>query len=450
MALFVRMIIIAVNMTLHNNIFHSNSYIILICVMCLWPGLVVDTRYDKIQFPAHRIFNIDETSLSTVPGKNCKVLAQRGRKQVGRVESAERGMSTTAVICTSASGSYVPPMVIFARKRMKEELKDGAPPGTAFYCNDSGWMKVEVFVAWFDHFLSFIKPSQEDPALLILDGHLSHTKNLSVIEKARSNFVTILCLPPHTTHKLQPLGVSFMYLLNHYHDKALEKWLTNNPGRVVTVFQISHIFNESYMQACTPLNAINGFKKTGIFPYNPDVFTDIDFAAAEVTEQNEPQNDTVPKENDAVQEHNEEVNDENNAVQEQNDEANKKSIESNEQNYTNESCETTQNQNIQEKAVEDAPEIIDAVVHNSPTPGPSTKPDSPPTIAETSFPQNEGESSLSASSFSAAAPSMCHPLPKIKGRRSQRKRKSVGTVLLTSTPYKNMLEEEKRAKNALE
>jgi hypothetical protein len=52
MALFVRMIIIAVNMTLHNNIFHSNSYIILICVMCLWPGLVVDTRYingvDKI------------------------------------------------------------------------------------------------------------------------------------------------------------------------------------------------------------------------------------------------------------------------------------------------------------------------------------------------------------------------------------------------------------------
>jgi hypothetical protein len=45
MALFVQMIIIAVNMTLHNNIFRSNSYIILICVMCLWPGLVVDTRY---------------------------------------------------------------------------------------------------------------------------------------------------------------------------------------------------------------------------------------------------------------------------------------------------------------------------------------------------------------------------------------------------------------------
>jgi hypothetical protein len=51
MALFVRMIIIAVNMTLHNNIFHSNSYIILICVMCLWPGLVVDTRYNTTSSP---------------------------------------------------------------------------------------------------------------------------------------------------------------------------------------------------------------------------------------------------------------------------------------------------------------------------------------------------------------------------------------------------------------
>jgi hypothetical protein len=52
--LIVRMIIITVNMTLRNNIFHSYSYIILICVMCLWPGLVVDTRYafflEKIEF----------------------------------------------------------------------------------------------------------------------------------------------------------------------------------------------------------------------------------------------------------------------------------------------------------------------------------------------------------------------------------------------------------------
>ncbi|KAJ8939550.1 hypothetical protein NQ314_011086 [Rhamnusium bicolor] len=211
---------------------------------------------DKTRVSTLRIFNVDETSISTVPGRNCKIMAKRGRKQV---------------ICMSAGGSYIPPMLIFSRKRIKEELKDGAPPGTVFVCNDSGWINLEVFAEWFDHFLSHVKPTEEDPAFLILDGHLSHTKNLNVIEKARNKFVTILCLPPHTTHRLQPLDLSFMYPLNHYHDQELEKWLTNHP-------------------ASTPTNAINGFKKAGIIPYNPDVFCVTDFAAAEVTEQDEPEN----------------------------------------------------------------------------------------------------------------------------------------------------------------
>ncbi|GLV33318.1 hypothetical protein CBL_11757 [Carabus blaptoides fortunei] len=118
------------------------------------------------------------------PGKTCKILAKRGKKPVGRVVSAERGVSTMAVICMSADGSYVPPMLIFSRKRMKEELKYGAPPGTTLVCNDSGWMNLDVFAEWFDHILHHVKPTAEDSALLILDGHLSYTKNLNVIEKA--------------------------------------------------------------------------------------------------------------------------------------------------------------------------------------------------------------------------------------------------------------------------
>ncbi|KAJ8959213.1 hypothetical protein NQ318_022475 [Aromia moschata] len=76
--------------------------------------------------------------------------------------------------------------------------------------------------------------SQEDPVLLILDGHLSHTKNLDVILKARENFVTLLCLPPYTTHKLQPLDVGVMFPFNTYMDQALETWMNNHPVRTVT------------------------------------------------------------------------------------------------------------------------------------------------------------------------------------------------------------------------
>ena len=200
--------------------------------------------------------------------------------------SAEWGYFTTALICMSAEGNLIPPMHIFSRKR--KELKDGASSGSVFACNYSGWMRLEVISQWFSHFLHHTEPTTDDPVLLILDGHLLHTKNLEVIEEARKQSVTILCISVHCSHKLQPLDFGVMYPLNHYHDREFEKWINNNPGRVVTVYQISKIFEESYIKACAPANAINGFKKTGIVPYNTDVFSAIDFAASEATEQIQP------------------------------------------------------------------------------------------------------------------------------------------------------------------
>lgn len=60
--------------------------------------------------------------------------------------------------------------------------------------------------------------------------------------------------------------------------------MNDNPGRAVTTFQIVNIFGEAYLKAAVPLNAINGFAKTGICPNNPDVFTEGDFIAASTTE----------------------------------------------------------------------------------------------------------------------------------------------------------------------
>uniref|UniRef100_A0A8D9BEI9 HTH CENPB-type domain-containing protein n=1 Tax=Cacopsylla melanoneura TaxID=428564 RepID=A0A8D9BEI9_9HEMI len=92
----------------------------------------------KHNFPPHRIFNVDETGLTTVQSKSSKVFALKGRRQVGAITSAERGVLSTFAICMSAGGNFVPPLVIFARKRMKVELADGAPPGTLFTCFPTG------------------------------------------------------------------------------------------------------------------------------------------------------------------------------------------------------------------------------------------------------------------------------------------------------------------------
>lgn len=232
----------------------------------------------------HRVFNVDETGLMTVQTKSSKVFALKGRRQVGSLTSAERGVLSTFVVCMSAGGMFIPPFVIFPRQRMKIELQDGAPPGTAFACHPSGWMQTEIFSEWFDHFLKFAKPSEADPVLLILDGHATHTKNLDFIEKARMNHTKVICLPPHCSHKMQPLDVSFMGPFNTYYVQAIERFLRNNPGRQVTQYQVSRLLGEAFLNAAVPTIAVKGFRKCGIVPINRDVFSDLDFAAALTTD----------------------------------------------------------------------------------------------------------------------------------------------------------------------
>nr|XP_026484877.1 uncharacterized protein LOC113392594 [Vanessa tameamea] len=241
-----------------------------------------------------RIFNMDETGLSTVQKKPRKILALKGRRQVGSITSGERGVTTTAVCCASAAGFFVPPLIIFKRKRAKDELRDGAPPGTIFEFNpDSGFINKEIFTLWLKHFVETVKPTPEKKVLLVLDGHTSHTKNLEAITYAKAHNVILLSLPAHTTHKLQPLDVSFFKPLSLYYIEETEKWMRQNPGRVVTTFQVSMLFGKAYSRAASVGTAANGFSKTGVFPLDKNVFADYEFI--------EPHNETnenVPAQNE--------------------------------------------------------------------------------------------------------------------------------------------------------
>lgn len=168
---------------------------------------------------------------------------------------------------------------------MQETLKRGAPVGTAFSCNPSGYMTVDLFNVWFDHFLKHTRPSEDSPVLLIIDGHSSHTKNLAFTEKARANHVTVLVLPPHCSNKLQPLDVAFMAPFKTFYADAVEKYMWNNPGRTVGQYDIAELMAQAFIKASTTETAISGFRKTGIVPLDPDVFGDSAFAPSDVTDQ---------------------------------------------------------------------------------------------------------------------------------------------------------------------
>ena len=229
------------------------------------------------------IYNVDETGIS-ICHKPHKVIAQKGKKSVGALKSAERGKNTTVVCCFSATGHYVPPFIIFPRARMKQSLMDRAPPGSVGVAHKSGWINEQLFAQWFDHFLAVVQPqSRPEPVLLLADGHSSHTQNLELIRKARENNVVIIIFPSHCTHKLQPCDVSFFKSLKWHYDDRAAVWLVNHPGRAINEEEMVGILNEAYGKAATVPIAVSGFRKSGIHPFDRSAFQG-QFAAAAVTD----------------------------------------------------------------------------------------------------------------------------------------------------------------------
>lgn len=238
---------------------------------------------DEHKITGGRIYNCDETGMSTVH-KPSKILGQKGKHQIGALTSAERGRNITVVCCVNAIGHYVPPAFIFPRKRMKAELMDSAPSESLAVCEKSGWMTANVFRHYLEHIVKHCYCTPANPILLILDGHSSHTKSLEVLEYATSHGVIMLSLPPHTTHKLQPLDVSFFKPFNTYYDQYVQRWLRAHPGRPFGEFQVAAAVTEAFGKAGTVSIAVNGFSRCGIWPLNEDVFAEHEFLAALTTD----------------------------------------------------------------------------------------------------------------------------------------------------------------------
>lgn len=51
-----------------------------------------------------------------------------------------------------------------------------------------------------------------------------------------------------------------------------------------TQFQIAELFGTAYIRSATMPTALNAFKINGIWPYNPQIFIDVDLVLAEATE----------------------------------------------------------------------------------------------------------------------------------------------------------------------
>lgn len=348
---------------------------------------LLKTVLDRLQLTPSDIWNVDETGITTVQ-KPDRVLARKGHKQIGRITSAERGTLVTLAVAVSAGGNSMPPFFVFPRVNFKSHFLNNGPVGSDGDANPSGWMIEKNFIKFAKHFVFYSRSTKDRQTLLLLDNHDSHLSP-EALDYFKDNGVTALSFPPHCSHKLQPLDRSVYGPLKKYVNSACDAWITNNPGRTMSIYDIPQIVKVSLPSATTPSNIMNGFKVSGISPFNPDIFTDADYMPSYVTDR------PNPHLGDGIEEPH------------------------------HDDCETSR--------------FIQTV--NEIPPGTSRNEPSTSQIYNESLPSTSG---LSATKKSAT-PEQVRPLPKA-GSRTQcnRGRKKRFSAILTDSPVKKQLAEERQ------
>ncbi|XP_043468651.1 uncharacterized protein LOC122502578 [Leptopilina heterotoma] len=257
----------------------------------------VDAFYDNLKsimdrhdFEAKNIYNFDELGVTTIQ-KQDRVVARRGSEQIGSITS-EKGTLVTLAFTVNAVGNVLPPMFVFPRVRFRDHFIKDAPLGSVGVANTSGWMQDDNFLEFLKHFQKHTHASKENKVLLVLDNHSSHI-HINCLEYSKENGIVLLSFPPHCSHKLEPLESSCFGPLKKAINSSCDAWLRNNPGKTMKIQNIPSIIATSMPQAFTSGNIRDGFQKTGIFPMNRNIFTDLDFAPSFVTYRQNPNNDNL-------------------------------------------------------------------------------------------------------------------------------------------------------------
>lgn len=224
--------------------------------------------------PPSNIINYDETNLSDDPGK-ARCIAKRGQKYFTRVMSFTKSSTSVMFACTAA-GTVLPPFVVYKAENIYDLWIEGGPIGTRYSCSKSGWFDTKCFEEWFMTIvLPFVRKQGKGEKFVLLGDNLSSHFSLQVLMQCKEHNIEFRCLPPNSTHLLQPLDVAFFAPLKRYWREVLIEYKSGNIGKNTPVQKSSFpkllkaLFEK--MAPTMEQAAISGFKKCGIRPLNREV-----------------------------------------------------------------------------------------------------------------------------------------------------------------------------------
>ena len=80
----------------------------------------------------------------------------------------------------------------------------------------------------------------------------------------------MVSIPPQTSHRLQPLNVSFYGPLSAAYNKGCASYLHSHPGQKISAYEVAELFGEAYKKTANVEKVVSGFKACGIFPFDPE------------------------------------------------------------------------------------------------------------------------------------------------------------------------------------
>jgi hypothetical protein len=119
-------------------------------------------------------------------------------------------------------------MVVYKAANVYQAWKERGPKGAHYYCYQSGWFDACLFDKWFFKLLLPKLKHQTGKKLLISDN-LSFHLSMAIINACKVNNIAFVCLPLHSTIKLQPLDVGVFGPIKKVWREVLTNYKLKNP-----------------------------------------------------------------------------------------------------------------------------------------------------------------------------------------------------------------------------
>jgi hypothetical protein len=125
------------------------------------------------------------------------------------ISAAQKLSWVTVIQAINADGWAIPPFIVVAGQYHLASWYRGSNRAGdwTITTTQNGWTNNETGLEWLKHLDRYITNRSVGPyRLLILDGPESHLSADFAIYCEENNIIT-LCMPPHSSHSLQPLDV---------------------------------------------------------------------------------------------------------------------------------------------------------------------------------------------------------------------------------------------------